>query len=160
MNDTMKKYVRSLLERYPETIRKIALLRYEMEHPASITPEEMIDAMAFSRGEGGGTVGRISNKTLYIAMNYQSMAARLNGENMDEIARRLLPLEREVERLTHYVALLPRRDSYIIRRHYFEDASWEEIAGELDIAVRTAQVTLKASIARLAEMYQFVAESE
>ena len=93
-------------------------------------------------------------------MNYQAAATRLNGEDMDDIARRLLPLEREVDRLTHYVALLLGRDSYIIRRHYFEDSSWDEIARELDIAVRTAQVALRTAIERLAEMYQFVTESE
>lgn len=40
MNEQIKRTVISLLERYPDTVRKISVLRYELEHPA---PDEMID---------------------------------------------------------------------------------------------------------------------
>jgi len=46
------------------------------------------------------------DKTLYIAMNYQETAANLNNESQGEIVSMLIPLEREIDRLEHYVALL------------------------------------------------------
>lgn len=96
--------------------RKIAVLRYELEHPATVSPDEMIEALSFARrdSEGRGS-GHISNKTLYIAMNYQTEAAQMSGQAMDEVVRQLIPLEREVNRLTHHVSLLSQRQGKIIR---------------------------------------------
>ena len=52
MNGEIKNYVLQLLESYPERTRKIALLRYELEHPSQITSDEIISAMnTFSREE-------------------------------------------------------------------------------------------------------------
>ena len=74
MKTTRESIVR-LLENYPTMQRQIALLRYEMEHPAHISPSELIGAMSFAKGDGLGTSsGHISDKTLYIAMNYQQKA--------------------------------------------------------------------------------------
>lgn len=61
----MKKQVTKLLETYPERERQISLLHYEMQHSARVSPEEVIDGMALGDG-----MGRISNKTLYIPLNY------------------------------------------------------------------------------------------
>lgn len=153
----MKKQVMGLLERYPDTMRKIAVLRYELEHPATISPDEMIDALSFASGEGEGrSSGHVSNKTLYIAMNYQTEAARLSREAMDEITRRLIPLEREIGRLEHPLNLLPERERLVIRRHYLEGSSWDEIAKECNMTRRTAQTALWAAVAHLAELYELV----
>ena len=75
MSTLSTNYVMSLLQNYRATKRKIQQLRYELEHPTHVTPEEMIEAMSFAKGEGKGRPsGSISNKTLYIAMNYQDAA--------------------------------------------------------------------------------------
>lgn len=75
MSTLSTNYVMSLLQNYRATKRKIQQLRYELEHPTHVTPEEMIEAMSFAKGEGEGRPsGSISNKTLYIAMNYQDAA--------------------------------------------------------------------------------------
>ena len=47
----VKDYVIQELESYPRTLRQIAVLRYELEHPVQVSTEEMLDAMAFARGE-------------------------------------------------------------------------------------------------------------
>ena len=68
----IREYVLRELENYPRILRQIAVLRYEMEHPAKVSEEEMLDAMAFARGEHTGSApGHISDKTFYIAMNYR-----------------------------------------------------------------------------------------
>ena len=101
MNNDMKARVISLLESYPVRERQIALLHYEMQHPSRITPDEMIDGMSLSHGDnpGGSGKGHISNKTMYIALNYQERMDRMNTEAANEIAQRLLELEAEQARL-------------------------------------------------------------
>ena len=62
----VKDYVVQELESYPRTLRQIAVLRYELEHPVQVSTEEMLDAMAFARGEHFGVApGHVSDKTLY-----------------------------------------------------------------------------------------------
>ena len=48
MNHNAKDQVLSLLQSYRATKRKIEQLRYELEHPARVTPDEMIEAMNFA----------------------------------------------------------------------------------------------------------------
>lgn len=43
----MSKYVLKLLESYNERERKIAVLRYNLEHPAKVSRSEQIEAMNF-----------------------------------------------------------------------------------------------------------------
>ena len=63
----MSKYVLKLLESYNERERKIAVLRYNLEHPAKVSRSEQIEAMNFGHGDGlDHSAGHISNKTLYI----------------------------------------------------------------------------------------------
>lgn len=153
----LRQYVLNLLENYASMQKKIALLRYELEHPATISAEEMINSMAFTRGDDvGRSEGMVSNKTMYIAMNYHQQAARLNQEVSDSIAQRLIPLENEVSRLHYYVDLMDSRFSQIIQFYYFEKKSWDEIADEAGCAVRTAQNLRKQAVDSLIETYEFV----
>lgn len=152
----IRNYVSNLLENYQNTIRKIALLRYELEHPQGISADEMIAAMNFVQGDGmPSAAGNISNKTLYIAMNYQQEAARLNSETMDAITSQLIPLEHEIDRLHHYLELLDERQSMVIRLYYFERKPWEAIGDELSCTPRTAQNLRREAVEALVQMYAF-----
>ena len=87
-NDSTKKYVVSLLENYQSDSSKMEALRYEISNPRRITSEEVIEAMNFGHGDGdGGTISKshISNKTLYIATNYNERTETLNREASDEV---------------------------------------------------------------------------
>ena len=79
----MSKYVLKLLESYNERERKIAVLRYNLEHPTTVSRAEQIEAMNFRHDDSlGHSAGHISNKTLYIALNYEEQAERMNaGKN-------------------------------------------------------------------------------
>ena len=69
--DQMENYVIDLLETYRDRERKINILHYNMEHPAKVDGTEQIEAMNYGRNDSAGhTKGHISNKTLYIAHNY------------------------------------------------------------------------------------------
>ena len=47
MTINIKNYVIQELEAYPRILRQISVLRYEMEHPAHVSAQEMLDAMAY-----------------------------------------------------------------------------------------------------------------
>ena len=128
MNNDMRSYVINLLETYQERTRKIALLHYELEHPARTSEAEIISAMALGHGAGGSshTEGHISDKTLYIALNYQSKADKLNADIKEEIVVQLVELEQEQARLEYYTSLLEKRQALVICLAYFEGRSRQE----------------------------------
>lgn len=111
----VKDYVIQELESYPRTLRQIAVLRYELEHPVQVSTEEMLDAMAFARGEHFGSApGHVSDKTLYIAMNYRQKANEVNAEISGEISAKLLELEHKKNRIEYYVGMLDSRKAEIL----------------------------------------------
>ena len=100
MSADMKSYVSELLEGYRARERKIAVLRYDLEHPSEVGVTEQIEAMNYGSGEGvGHSKGHVSNKTLYIALNYEEQAKQLNAESAKEIADELFILERRQKKL-------------------------------------------------------------
>ena len=159
MNIDMKAHVVDLLERYSERERQIALLHYEMQHTARVSPEEVIDMMSLGHGDGlgGSGKGHISDKTMYIALNYHEKMDRLNAEATNEIAQRLLELEGEQDRLRYYVSLLEKREAEVIRSFYIDGCSWEEIAQEIGVALRTVHKVKNRGIDHLTELYAYKA---
>ena len=159
MNGEIRNYVLQLLESYPERTRKIALLRYELEHPAQITSDEIISAMNYGHQSGiGRPAGHISNKTLYIALNYEDQAERLNEEAFEEISAQLTLLEREQAKLEYYLSLLNRRQELVIRRTCFERVPQEKVAEEFGVSVRRIQDIKAQAIEELTKMYDFTAK--
>ena len=159
MNNDTKSYVVNLLETYQERQRKIALLHYELEHPARTSETEMISAMALGHGAGGDsghTDGHVSDKTLYIALNYQNRADKLNVDIKEEIVVQLVELEQEQAKLEYYVSLLDKRPQALIRAIYFDECSLEEAARQFGIAPRTVRTIKKAALEKLASMYEYI----
>lgn len=154
-NDT-RSYVVNLLESCQDRKRKIALLHYELNHVALTSGREMIEAMSFGHGEGGGhTDGHISDKTFYIALNYQSRAEELNADLKSEIAIQLVELEQKQKRLEYYVSLLEERQATVIQLVYFKRLPLEEIASQIGVALRTVRKIKDHAIDELAKMYDF-----
>ena len=129
--------------------------KYELEHPAHISPDEMLNAMSFTHSDALGQRGHISNKTLYIALNYQEQADKMNASAADEIAVRLVELEQEQERLAYYVSLLEQRQADVIRYFYFEGLSRDEVAKRIGVVPRTAHRIKNEAVEKLAQMYSF-----
>lgn len=156
MDNNTKVHVVNLLESCPERKRKIALLHYELDHAAQTSGREMIEAMALGHGEGGGhTGGHISDKTFYIALNYQSRADKLNADLKKEIVEQLVELEQEQRRLEYYISLLEKRQSLVLRLAYFERMPWDEVAQKAGVTTRTIHKIKNHALDQLAEMYQF-----
>ncbi len=159
MNTDMRAEVIRLLETYSDRAQRIDLLHYEMQHAARISPEEMIDGMSLGHGDGvgGSSKGRISDKTLYIALNYQERMDRLNAESVNEISKRLLALELEQDRIRYYVSRLDKREAEVIRSFYFEGHSWEETADQVGVVLRTVYKIKNRAINHLVAMYAYTA---
>lgn len=158
MNNDIKFYVVNLLETCQERKRKIALLHYELEHPVHMSEAEMISTMALGHGSGSGgghADGHISDKTLYIALNYQNKADKLNTDAKEEIVLQLVNLEQEQARLEYYTSLLEKRQALVVRLAYFEGLPWDEVAKEAGTAVRTIHKIKNQALGQLAEMYRF-----
>lgn len=157
-NTEIEKHVLHLLKNYRDSARQIQMLRYEMEH-CNVAAEDVINEMAFARGnEVGHSLSQISNKTLYIALNYQERMNRYQAETTEEIASRLWKLEHEQDRLNHFVSLLDEKQAAVIRMCYFEGKSREDIATVLSIGVRSVQRLRNTAIHALCEMYNFISE--
>lgn len=160
MNTDMKAHVLHLLETYPKRKRQISLLHYEMQHGARISPEEMINGMSLGHGDSMGGIGKghVSDKTLYIALNYQERMERMNTEAANEIAQRLLELEAEQDRIRYYISLLETREAEVLRSFYIESISWDEIALKIGVALRTVHKIKNRAVAHLTELYAYTAD--
>ena len=156
MNAEMKNYVIKLLETYHDRERKIAVLRYDLEHPSEVGVTEQIEAMNYGSGEGvGHSKGHISNKTLYIALNYEEQAKQLNAESAKEIADELFILERRQKKLLYYISLLEKRQAEVVRMVYMEGVSTKKAAEQHGLTVRTIERIREDAVDNLAEMYAY-----
>ena len=156
MREDIRMKVIAMLNEYPDNMRKIAQLNYELAHPSQISATEMLEAMAFKKGNGERhSVGEVSDKTLYIAMNYRNEAFRENREVFKDYHSLLDPLECETERLRYYISLLDQRQAEVLRLYYFERDPWETISQKMGLTPKPLRRLRDAGVDRLAEMYEF-----
>lgn len=145
----------SMLEGYLDRQRRISALRYDLEHLSRVSEEEVISQMALpgKHEDGGGrAVGHVSDKTMYIALNYRNQVNRLNSEEADRIWEQLTPLEDENERLEFYVGLLPSRLRNTLELHYFKGLTWGEVAKAEAISARAIAGRRSAAVEQLADL--------
>lgn len=158
MDIDTKTYVVDLLESYQRRSKQIELLHYELSHTVRISENEMIGALALAHGEGEGgrPGGHASDKTLYIALNYQARTDRMNGDTAEEVVGQLVTLEREQERLNYYVSLLDERQEKVIKLFYFEGMTQDEVAERMEVSVRYIRSIKAKAITELVSMYEYV----
>ena len=114
--------------------------------------------MTYARGDCIRTApGHVSDKTFYIAMNYQQKADVANNEISEEISAKLLELERKKNRIDYYVGMLNSRNASVIRLCFFEGKTIEDTAEELGISAKTAQIAKKRAIEELTELFALTA---
>ena len=144
------------MESYQKREKQIELLHYELVHPIHISADEMIGALALAHGDGttGRSGGHASDKTLYIALNYQNRADHMNCDVSEEVVGKLMDLEKTQERLNYYVSLLDVRYQEVIRLSYMEGLTQDEVAERMAVSVRYVR-SIKA-INELVSMYEYV----
>ena len=154
---TSKEKTIALLIAYPKKKRQIEQLRHELADPPRISDNGMIESLAVgSPVIGGGKTGRISDKTMMIAMQYQDVAKKLNTETAAQIKGELQTLVEDTERLELYISLLSKRQALIIQRRYFEGRPWDNIEAELFLSKGTLSVERGKALDALASMYRFI----
>ena len=99
--------------------------------------------------------GHASDKTLYIALNYQAQIDHMRNDTTEEVAGQLVTLEREQEQLNYYVSLLGPRHAELLKLLYFEGYSQKACAQKLGIATRTVRRIKDDAIVELVELYSF-----
>lgn len=159
MNIETKTYVVGLLESYQKREKQIELLHYELSHPAHVSANEMIGALALSHGDGNGNGhlgGHASDRTLYIALNYQNRADHMNEGTSQEIVGQLIELEKTQERLNYYVSLLDARHQEVVRLSYLEGLTQDEAAERMAVSVRHIRSIKAKAINELVSMYEYV----
>ena len=145
-----------LLETYHEREQKIALLKYELLNFPQASPGEVMDGMSLGHNcELSPHTGYVSNKTLFIALNYQERTEQINADTLSDILDELNEVKRVQNRLTYYVSILSPQQEKVIRRFYFESISWEQIAEEVKVALRTVHKIKNRAFDKLAEFYDF-----
>lgn len=155
MNTELKSYVICLLETYRSDARKRDLLRFELAHSRDITDTEVLETMALAKGDSvGPSGGYISDKTFYIAVNYQEKAERLNKEKATSISEELVPLEQKLSRLEYCVGQLLPNQAAVIRSLYFEKKDLKSLALEMHISERTVQRHRDCAVSELVSMYE------
>lgn len=154
MEKDMNQYVLSLLENYPQMIRRIELMRYELRFTKAVTPQEMIEVMTYAR-KGTQGIADMPHDVPGIALSYRDITERLNQEIISEALEKYMGLLREQDRLLHYVNLLSAREREIITAYYFDQRSWSEISKSLGISPRTAYAIRSQAIDELVTMYSY-----
>ena len=160
-NDSTKKYVVSLLENYQSDSSKMEALRFEISNPRRVTSEQVIEAMNFGHGDGdGGSIakGHISNKTLYIATNYNERTESLNREASDEVVDLLNAMNEERKRLLHYISLLKEKDRKIIQETYIEARTREELSEMYAVSQKSVSTMRKQAVENLCVLYDFTSK--
>lgn len=160
MDKELRVYIIGILGNYRKYTQKIALLRYELAHQNKISADEMLEAMALSKGTGNAPAkGHISDKTYYIALNYLDRAADLNAERISNITGQLRPLESRINRLSHCVKQLRPDHERVIVSLYFDGKNIRSLAAEMHISERTVQRYRDAAIDELVQMYEILSEA-
>ena len=153
------KYLNEVLDRlenYQKMMRQIELLQYEIQYLLISSPTELIETMTFQiRNADVNQTNLYPKDVPGIALSYQHIAAQLNEEAVGELISRYTALCHERDRLLHYIGLLDKRQQDVVRKHYFEQQSWSEIAASMDLTPRTVQRTRQQALDELANLYAF-----
>ena len=159
MDINTKDYVIGLLESYTDRKRKIAVLHFELDHAAQASKDEMLETMALGHGDGSGRMDdRISDKTLYIALNYQNRVDKLNADTKEEIVKELVELEQEQRRLDFYISLLSERQAKVIQLLYIQNLPQGEVEKTMSLSAKTVRKLKNDALDTLTGMYGLIAD--
>lgn len=153
------KYLNKVLEKlknYRKIMQQIELLRYEIQHVGHVSPAEMIEVMTFQgRATNSNSTDIYTKDVPEIALSYQHIAAQLNNEAAEDLVSKYADLCQEQDRLLHYIGFLNQRQQDVIRRYYFEQQPWGEIADGMGSTPRTVQRLRQQAVEGLANLYAF-----
>ena len=160
MKNEKRKRIIELLKDFHLRESKIAALNFELERFEKISGKEMLGAMVYPHGREPGNCpeGHITDKTPDVAMSYQERADWANKEAYDDIAKRLLEVEVEQDRLKLYLSFLSKRQQEVIRKVFIEGIPQKAVAAQINTSSRTVERLMASALDRLADMYEFTGQ--
>lgn len=150
-----------MFDGYSEMKKKRQMLSYRISHFTGISPEEVIQAMAFShpcedvRVQTSGT----SDKTARIAENYQKIVARENDDYYQFLLDEYERLDEEICFIDGAVKGLGSRSS-IVFEILDRDMTWDQIADAYHVSRSTVSRYRKAAIAEIREQCKYREQSD
>ncbi len=136
----------------------IAILHYELEHPAHVSSGEMIEVLSYGHHEYETMPNSQGVENLpAVALSYRERTDVINEGIRREVAAQLIELENKQERIDYYLNLLHVREAEVIRFTYFDGLSTEEIADKYGISPRTVRNRRTKAIRHLAELFEYAA---
>ena len=116
----------------------------------------MIEVMTFQgRATNSNSTDIYTKDVPEIALSYQHIAAQLNNEAAEDLVSKYADLCQEQDRLLHCIGFLNQRQQDVIRRYYFEQQPWGEIADGMGSTPRTVQRLRQQAVEELANLYAF-----
>lgn len=154
------KYLNEVLERlesYRKKEQQIELLRYELQHAKQVranrTDRSHDVPNPRRRRQPNGSIPKRRARHRSFLPAHRRTAERRSRRRAD--ISRYTALCHERDRLLHYIGLLDKRQQDVVRKHYFEQQSWSEIAASMDLTPRTVQRTRQQALDELANLYAF-----
>ena len=150
--------VAEMLINYQDMKCKASQLEFELTAFKNlISDSEFIDAMSLASPQGNGVQGGFaSDKTANIAISYSSKLNHISAKEEHDLQSELLALTLQMERISHYINLLPISSSAILHKLYIEGFTFNKIAESESLSVSAIKKYRKQGIKALVDMFNFV----
>ena len=141
---------------------RLALLEYELEHPARVSGTEYLHTLAYGgvckriySPNNGGHVDRVAS----LATSYQKAADGMNKEVVEQILCELETVYSELSRMDVCISMLGKSQKEIIQERYIEKKEWKLIEQETGLSRRTLVRRKQEALKSLAEMYSYMSNN-
>lgn len=155
-------YLAMQLKNYREMKQNIHILQFELDAlPIDNNSgcNELIESMTFAHSTDEIVQhSLISDKTASIALNYHAVNFRQMNEARQRIENQLSCYRLQVMRLETYLAALPEAEADILRQHYFDGTTWQEIALKSNVCLRSIVRRRDHALCQLERYYYRLAE--
>lgn len=153
-----REYVEYLLKNYNEILKDIDQLKFEYKAFKDITPDEVLESLAFSSRENHKIntkvqESKIQDKTSKVALVYGEALKRINKENKEEIYRMIKTTDFEIRRLNYCIDRLDEKIKPVIKELFLEKSTWNKTALKCQISERTLSKYKNKGIDEIRKMF-------
>lgn len=148
---------REMFDKYGEMKKERQMLSYQISHFTEITPDDVIEAMAFAhpvdddvRVQTSGT----SDKTASIAMNYHKIIAKENDDYYQFLVDKYEQLDSEIYFIDCVVKSLGGDKTAIVMEVLDKGLTWDQIADSYHVSRATVRRYRQAAIDELEKQYR------
>lgn len=150
----IRNHVESMLNNYTNMVNELNVLEFEMRSITASLDPRVIENMVFSRPDSERVSGSFhSDKTANIVIEHVDSQRNAKYHALKNL---IYNMRLEVRRLEHYLSLLPKEESDVIKWFYFEGLSWAAITKKDIVTQRTMQNRRQRGFDKLVSHYSVV----